>query len=374
MTKPKFYILIIFSFLFTLISLCPSLNRTAFAIDGQINEYIIYDEENKLISKKSDVEVGDIFITSDYIEYEIYKVEDERAFAHKIRKIIPPTITRKQSPQRRGISQKKICLYMTHNDESYTPSDGYDSIYGEGGIHDVAKKFAEEFADRNINVTLDETLHIPHDSNAYNRSNVTAKRLYNQEYPDAQFDIHRDGIAKKYYYTNQDGNDFSKVRIVVGKSNPNFEENYAFAQKVFALGNSMYPWLFLDIYCGKGHYNQSFQSTNLLFEMGTYLIEKEYVYNSIPYLVDVIETALYSSESNGDDEIIVDESSPDTNEIITGNNGDENQTSGDYIEESSQNKKNSWVGAMVVSLLLASGLIIGSTILYNKSKEKKKKD
>lgn len=337
--------------------------KNACAIDGEIIEYDIYDENGEMLSTKSDIEVGDTFITSNFYEYEIYKVDGNRGYARKLREIEPPKINRQTFPQRRGISRKKLCLYMTHNDESYTLTDGYDSIYGAGGIHDVAEELGKEFASRGIDVVLDETLHIPHDSSAYSRSSVTAKRLMNNEYPDALFDIHRDGVSRKYYYTTNEGEDFSKIRIVVGKSNPNYEENYQFAQKVFALGASMYPWLFLDIYSGKGHYNQALQNTNLLFEMGTYLIEKDFVYNSIPYLVDVVETALYDSVANGEDEIIVDDTAPETNDIIVGGNNDT-----DLDQNAGLSNNKGWIGAVVISVIFAGCIVIGGVILIKKSK------
>jgi len=363
MKKSQRILLIIFSFFIVLgHCLLPNFYLYSYATDGEIVEYDIYDEEYRLISTKSYIEEGDSFITSDFNEYEIYKIEGNKGYAKKIREIQPPKINRRTFPQKRGVNQKRLGLYMTHNDESYTLSDGYDSIYGAGGIHDVAKVLGEEFASRGIDVTLDETLHIPHDSSAYSRSGVTAKRLMGNECPDALFDIHRDGVSRKYYIANVDGKDFSKVRIVVGKSNPNYKENYEFAQKVFALGASMYPWLFLDIYSGKGHYNQSLQNTNLLFEMGTYLIEKDFVYNSIPYLVDVVETALYDSFQNGEDEIIVDDKAPETNDIITENNKTQEES------EKGVSLGNSWVGAMILSFVIISLLGFGGFLLIKKSK------
>ena len=270
--KRKVIILILL--LILLFPLCP-IGYFAFASDGRVGEnYSIYNENNELICEKSSIEVGDTFITRDYYEYEIIKLENHKAYAKLVKKLQIPQIKRKEFIEngklaQRGALSKKICLYMTHNDESYRPTDGYDSIYGAGGIHDVAKYFKNELNKKGIDVVLDETLHIPHNSLAYSRSGVTAKNLLKDERPDAMFDVHRDGVSKSYYYYNDGKNDYSKIRIVIGKSNPNYEENYKFAQTVFAIGNSMYPWLFSDIYCGKGHYNQALQPTNLLFEMGT---------------------------------------------------------------------------------------------------------
>ena len=292
-----------------------------FAEDGEIGEnYVVYNEDDEVLIEKSAVEEGDTFITKDFYEYKVHKLEGHKGYAKRIGRINVPEIKR-DDLNKYGISlfnniretdYKKICMYMTHNDESYRPSDGYDSVYGVGGVHDVAKAFKSQLEGKGISVVLNETLHIPHDSNAYTRSNSTANKLFSSEYPDAMFDIHRDGVSKSFYYTKQDGKDLSKIRIVVGKSNPYFDDNYKFAQTVFAIGNSMYPWLFSDIYCGKGHYNQAFMPTALLFEMGTYLIEKEYVYNTLPYLAEVVNTALYQSKTEENGDITVDESVSET--------------------------------------------------------------
>jgi len=275
-----------------LLSLSPSVSSVVYAVGNDAVQYDIYDEEGNLLSFASDVEVGDTILTKEFEEYQIYEIDGNRCYARYFRTLNWPSPNK--SRQRQAIQNKKICLYMTHNDESYTLSDGYDSVYGAGGIHDIARTIKRELETKGIEVVLDETLHIPHNSSAYSRSAVTAKELYESENPDALFDIHRDGVARKYYLAENEGQPFSKVRIVVGKSNPNFEENYKFAQEVFATGNQMYPWLFLDVYCGKGHYNQNLMNTNLLFEMGTYSIEKEYVENSVPYLVDAINNTMYS--------------------------------------------------------------------------------
>ncbi len=374
----------------------------AFAFsDGMAGEnYIIYDENGEIICEKSSIEVGDGFITSDFYEYEIIEIDNHKGYAKLIRKLDPPKIkydnnVRKNKMSARGQLAKKICLYMTHNDESYTPTDGYDSIYGAGGIHDVATTFKDELTKKGINVVLDETLHIPHNSTAYTRSAVTANRLLSEERPDAMFDVHRDGVSKSYYYVTNNGEGYSKVRIVIGKSNPNFDENYAFAQKIFALGNSKYPFLFSDIYLGKGHYNQALQPTDLLFEMGTYLIEKEYVLKSVPLLADVVDTALYASETDGDGNISIDDpNKPDEivdispkpptnngNNINNGttnngesNNNSENNTTTNTNNDSQQTTQNSkgWIWAIVLSVLTILGLTLGAMAL--KRNEKKKKD
>lgn len=368
-------ILILFVFLFLFFPLSGNVNFT-FAADGEVGEnYIIYNEDEEFLCEKSSVEVGDTFITRDFYEYEIIKVENHKAKAKLIKKLEVPKIKRKElvaheNLAQRGALSKKICLYMTHNDESYRPTDGYDSIYGAGGIHDVARQFKNQLNKKDIEVVLDETLHIPHNSSAYSRSGVTAKNLLDEERPDAMFDVHRDGVSKSFYYYNNGEADYSKIRIVVGKSNPNFDENYKFAQTVFAIGNSMYPWLFSDIYCGKGHYNQALQPTSLLFEMGTYLIEKEYVYNTLPLLAEVVDTTLYASVVDDEGDITIDEEAPATNESPTIIAPPTNSDANVEIKQNVTAKKGGWISAMIISVAIISLLGVGGYFLYKKGKSK----
>lgn len=347
-----------------------------YASDGQKNDrYVIYNENNEKIMEKSAVEVGDSFITQDFEEYEIYKIEGDEAYARKLSDIIISRSKNLNNEMTLNSHSLKstICLYMTHNDESYTPTDGYDSVYGAGGIHDVAKELKSELESNGYNVVLDETLHIPHNSSAYSRSGQTATKLFNTYSPDALFDIHRDGVSKSYYYTNQNGEDLSKIRIVVGKSNPNYSKNYEFAKELFVSGNTMYPWLFSDIYSGSGHYNQALKDSCLLFEMGTYMIEKEYVYNSIPYLVDAIDLILGSEENN----------SADNGNSIVGNISDNNQTANEDSNTSSNSQNsndtennpstNSTAWIWIVLSLAIISLIIAFIVFKNKKSKNTEK-
>ncbi len=364
----KLFLFLAIIFIFPIINL----NAISFAVDGDAYEsYIVYNEKGDVICERSSVEVGDSFITNDFCEYEIVRLENHKAYAvlvkqHEKPKIVAKKDLYKKKMSQRGELKKKICLYMTHNDESYTPSDGYDSVYGAGGIHDVARQLKSCLEKKDIEVVLDETLHIPHNSSAYSRSEQTARRLLEKERPDAMFDVHRDGVSRSYYYVNNGEEEFSKIRIVVGKSNPNFDENYQFAQSVFALGNEMYPSLFSDIYLGKGHYNQALQPTDLLFAMGTYLIEKPLVFNSIPMLVDVLDTILYASEIDDDGNIEVEQQLPADNGVKFF------EPQGSNKENEPTQKKGGWVWAMLTSFIMLGVLITGGVFLYKKGKPDEK--
>ena len=299
----------LFCFVFTIYSNL-SINNLAKAqnIDPTGSIFSIYNEQNNLLAERYFVEEGDIIITTNLEEYKVYYVDyvSFTAFARKTGFYQEPKVLKENSNNIRLSSKlkKSVGLYMTHNDESFTPSDGYSSVYGKGGIHDVAKSLKQEFENLGYTVYFNETLHLPHDSSAYTRSSITAKKLLENNV-DALFDIHRDGVSRSVYVKNVDGVERCKVRIVVGQANPNKDANLQFAMYLVSVAKEYCPWLFLDIYYAKGHYNQELTSKGLLFEMGTYLAEKELVLNSTPYLASVIDKTLFSTVVEDNETLVI---------------------------------------------------------------------
>lgn len=294
--------------LLLLVTVLLNKNFTVYAFDGDTkNSYVVYTADGNYLFEKSDVKLFDNYISKNFDMFEIVEVNEQtkQAVAKFIRKIDKPKVDINTQPSQISSVDKKICLYLTHNDESFVPTDGVDSVYGAGGIHDVAKMFKRELELFGISVELDETLHIPHNSSAYSRSGVTANNLYKKYSPDAMFDVHRDGVSRSYYATKVDGEEYSKIRIVVGQANENKDENLEFALYLMSVAEEKYPWLFTDIYFAKGHYNQAITNKLLLFEMGTYLIEKELVLKSVKPLADVVNTALFNTTVNEEDNNII---------------------------------------------------------------------
>jgi len=141
------------------------------------------------------------------------------------------------------------------------------------------------------------------------------------------------------------------VRIVLGKSNPNMTINEEFALYLVAVANELYPWLITDIYYGGGHYNQSIDGKALLFEMGTYLIEKELVIDSLDELAEVVTTALYNTTVN--------EESGDI--TINGVEDEENVVVNEYIEE--KQKVNYNALAMSIAIVIMASISIYAIFL-----------
>ncbi len=196
--------------------------------------------------------------------------------------------------------RKLICLYSTHSDESYEKGDGAASLEKNAGIYDVDQALKAELEKLGVEVELDTATHLPHDAKAYSRSRRTAEELMKLG-PDALLDIHRDGIPdESEYETEVNGEETSKVRLLVGRSNPNADANRAFAKQIKAVADEKYEGLIKDIFIGKGNYNQEIMPQSLLLEFGTHTTDKEEAVEATRYMADVLNTVLYGDSASAE--------------------------------------------------------------------------
>ncbi|MCR3922028.1 MAG: stage II sporulation protein P [Firmicutes bacterium] len=193
-----------------------------------------------------------------------------------------------------------IGVYHTHNAESYVPTDGTDSINGEGGIHDVGEAFTKALEDKDINVLHSTTLHLPHDRGAYRRSRVTAEKLL-EKGPDVIFDVHRDAGPASSYATQIDDEWVTQVHLVVGRQNPNMQTTRQFALDLKNTADDIHPTLVKGIFMARGNYNQDITPTSMLIEVGTHLNSREAAQDGVALFADVVSTYFYGPEDeNGE--------------------------------------------------------------------------
>lgn len=260
--------------------------------------YVMYDlEGNRLASRAGRMYEGDGLIASNNAEYTVVRVDDESRIAYAER-IEEPESAREAlallSNKSSDDSQKKlVCLYCTHSDESYEPTDGESSLIENAGIYDVSEAFAESLKKLGIEVKRSEETFLPHDSGAYRRSRSTAEEFAKLA-PAAMFDIHRDGIPDSSEYEESvKGEEIAQVRLLVGRSNENADVNKEFAKQVKATADEQYPGLIRDIYIGKGNYNQELYPKALLLEFGTYTNDKELVLKSTDMMANTVSNTLF---------------------------------------------------------------------------------
>lgn len=298
------------TFLLFLLLLFPALSIAEEDADDVL--YAVSDaEKNPLFTFCGTLSEGDEYISQDNMLYRVASISEGQAVAELVGAETMPDVSWLDAGEAQPVfaqqvipvanakpdEKKLIAMYVTHSDESYIPTDGTESINGQGGIYDVARQFRDELQKLGVDVILDESTHLPHDSGAYRRSRQTAERLL-QKRPDAIIDIHRDGIPDESEYTcTIHGDPASQVRLLVGRSNQNSEVNREFAKQIKAVADKQYPGLIKDIFIGKGNYNQDLSPNAILLEFGTHTLSKERALESTQHMANVVSTALYGSST-----------------------------------------------------------------------------
>ncbi len=296
---------LVFIFLAVILILLP-LRAPADGWDSE-DHYTVYTQDGKALFRfAGDVDKGDEYISADNQRYVIESVDPASFTAQAVWQGAQemPDVNWMETSAAITVSgagggdNRLIAMYATHSDESYRPSDGTQSTGdGHGGIYDVAGALKEALEEKGIQVVLDDTIHTPHDAGAYRRSRQTAIELLKKA-PDALIDIHRDGIPDADEYKAEiEGEQASKVRLLVGRSNQNSAANKQFALELKAVADKQYPELIKDIFIGKGSYNQDLMSNAILLEFGTHTLDKERAIASAKLMGNVINDTLYGGVS-----------------------------------------------------------------------------
>ena len=283
------------------------LRAAAQTVSAESEVFVAATQQGETLFRRAGpIHTGDEYISRDNTLYRIVSVNGTAAVAEKIGQEQMPDVSWLDMGQARSVfapmseavpaasdERRLIAMYVTHSDESYIPTDGTQSIDGQGGIYDVARAFRDKLQAEGIDVILDESTHLPHDAGAYKRSRRTAQRLLEHR-PDAIIDIHRDGIPDETEYAcTINGKRASQVRLLVGRGNQNSAVNREFAKQIKAVADKKYPDLIKDIFIGKGTYNQDLSPNAILLEFGTHTISKENVLSSTGVMADVVSAALY---------------------------------------------------------------------------------
>lgn len=271
--------------LFTLLSACAE-------NDGDCI-YTLTDVQGQTLTQRGGrIYEGDEYIASDNKYYRVIRVDDaaQTAVAEYIGEASAEAFA--AAAQAEANNEKLICMYSTHSDESYVPDDGTESKWEDAGIYDVGDSLKKALEAKGIKTVYSHETFLPHDADAYARSRRTAEELMKRN-PDALIDIHRDAVPASQYETKVDGEAISKVRLFVGRSNPNAAANKAFAQQLKAQADDTYPGLIKDIFIGRGNYNQELYDHSILLEFGTHEIDKDKAIGATAYMADVLSSVLY---------------------------------------------------------------------------------
>ncbi|AKL95608.1 stage II sporulation P family protein [Clostridium aceticum] len=281
--------------------------------------YRVYDAENNqlLFETAREVSRGDQYLSGDNKMYHVVRVNTRNhlAYAEFVKEVQLPKVN-KEALQKVQLALKegglaalilaqeegengeeeqdrRVGIYATHSAESYTPTDGSESIEGGGGILKVAETLKNSFDNYGVEGVFDNTSHEPHDAGAYKRSRRTAVQLMRDQGIGTLIDVHRDATPAEAYLTEIDGEPASKVRLVIGRRNQNFKANEELAMQVKAVADESRPGLIKDIFYAKGDYNQDLTPRAMLVEMGTYQHTRQRAEKAAGYLAEVVTTALF---------------------------------------------------------------------------------
>lgn len=242
------------------------------------------------------VHKGDEFLDENNKLYRVTKVKGDKGYAEFVKKVDLGKYFDAEGFVGKN-ANKRIGVYFTHNDESYEPTDGTDSVKGRGGIHKVGRVLEDTLEKKGIDTVVAEDVHLPHDTAAYKRSRRTASKLLRGGV-DALIDIHRDGVpSAEYYAAKVAGNYVTQIKLVVGRQNPQRQVNDNFAKQIKAAADKLYPGLIKGIFYGRGNYNQDLAPRSIILEVGTYKNHRESAQRAIILFGNVLTAALYGRDA-----------------------------------------------------------------------------
>lgn len=286
-----------------------AMNGTLHASEGKYYQ-MVDDAGNVVYGTGWKIRVGDEFLTEDNKRYEIVGIDGQTAKVKLIGQINLVEYFPKNGAAPFGGSlfsgsiahaaaTPKVAVYHTHNDEAYVPSDGVESSdEGNGGIVKVGNVFSSALESEGIQAIHSDTNHSPHDNMAYERSRRTVVSLLKQQ-PDAIFDLHRDAAPKEAYQGKIDGEDVTKVQLVVGKYGPTGKQIEEYAMQMKAASDEQHPGLVKGIFFAKGgDYNQDLHPKSMLVEVGAQTNSREAAERGITMFASAVPTVLGITSAN----------------------------------------------------------------------------
>jgi len=181
-----------------------------------------------------------------------------------------------------------VGIYHTHGAESYVPTDGTETIDQGGGILQVGDALTRALENKGFDVNHVREPHTPHDAGAYQRSRRTAEELVT-EGDQLIFDVHRDAVPPEEYEETVEGEEVTKILLVLGQQNQNADNNRNFAVNLKQIADEEHPGLVKGILGAQGNYNQDLTPQAMLLEVGAHENNREDAERAVALFADVVE-------------------------------------------------------------------------------------
>lgn len=212
-----------------------------------------------------------------------------------------------EPPPAIDLTRKIAFIYHSHNTESYLPElDGetkpnraYSTKEHPASIASVGAYLAQKLAGKGIGSLHSDKPYAWR--GAYNESRKTVKAAM-QKNGSLRFilDLHRDSSRREKTTLTKDGQSYAKLWFVIGKKNPEFEQNFKYAEELNRRVEEKLPGVSRGI-IGKlegsnGEYNQSLSPYSVLIEVGGVDNTFEECYRTMDILADAIAEMYWDSE------------------------------------------------------------------------------
>lgn len=203
---------------------------------------------------------------------------------------------------RTTLGRKAVFIYHTHNRESFYPElkgKMRDPQDAKINITLVGRRLAERLEEYGIGaVHSDKDYAASVKDFDWNRSyqySLGTVRQAIADYGDLEFffDIHRDSSRRSKTTVTIDGVAYARVYFIIGRRNPGWRANEAFAREIHEALEQTHPGLSRGIWgktaeSGNGEYNQSVAPESVLIEIGGVDNTLEECYRTADVLAGVI--------------------------------------------------------------------------------------
>ncbi|UCZ54480.1 stage II sporulation protein P [Bacillus shivajii] len=203
-------------------------------------------------------------------------------------------------------------IIHSHNRESFLPElkDTDVAFHDSVNITLVGERLGLELEKRGIGGVVDTS-----DINSklndrgwqYSRSYDMSREVIKQDIEthgdfDFYFDLHRDSQPRDLTTVEIDGKKYARILFVIGKNNPNYEQNLRLAEELHERIKDNYPGITRAVYspplvAGRdGSYNQDLDTNSVLVEFGGVDNSLEEVYRTVEIFADAFSD--YYFENN----------------------------------------------------------------------------
>ncbi|YCA45759.1 stage II sporulation protein P [Bacillus sp. JZ8] len=221
-----------------------------------------------------------------------------------------------QQPPNGGIKEKKVYIYHTHSWESYLPilgltddPDADKAVDNRTNITLVGKMLGNSLEKNNIGSIVDTT-NMTQKLNTKGWGTVQAYRASREVVEAAKsqsddlsyfIDLHRDSLRGDHTTIKIKEKDYAKVAFVIGKEQPNYEQNVKFAQDLHHALEKKYPGLSRGVIgktgaSGNGVYNQDISPRAILIEVGGVDNNMDELANTVSALTDVFSDYYFQAK------------------------------------------------------------------------------